>query len=170
MSQYNLRKALSSKKVVYLAHVISNEGLPPEVSKISESIFNNIPKNIKEIRRCCGVINWFRPYIHNLSMKLEPITNMTRRGIKIQWNKDHTNIIQDIGKDILNCAILRYQKFLKPFDLETDASETGVGAVLFQKKGVIGFFSKKFTGMQSRYMVSEKELLAIILASSILKV
>lgn len=47
-------------------------------------------------------------------------------------------------------------------ELHTDASEFGMGDILCQNEKILGYFSHKFSPAQSRYTVSEKELLAII--------
>ena len=55
---------------------------------------------------------------------------------------------------------------IKPFVLRTDASDTGLGAVLLQKcNGVlfpVAFASKKLNPPQRRYSVVERECLGIV--------
>lgn len=45
-----------------------------------------------------------------------------------------------------------------------DASETNIGAVLYQENRVLGFFSSTYKGVEKKYTVPEKEMLAIIRA------
>ena len=56
----------------------------------------------------------------------------------------------------------------KPFELHTDASAVGIGAVLCQKDGkserVIQYVSRALTPPESRYAVHEQELLAVVWA------
>ena len=57
----------------------------------------------------------------------------------------------------------------KPFNLQTDASEVGVGAVLFQRgesgdRKIIAYASKKLNPAQGRYSAVERECLAIVWA------
>ena len=51
---------------------------------------------------------------------------------------------------------------LKPFQVETDASDYAIGAVLYQDGKPIAFESKKLDSAQCRYTVQEKELFAVI--------
>jgi len=52
------------------------------------------------------------------------------------------------------------------FVLDTDASNTGIGAVLSQTQGgeekVIAYFSRSLTKAERRYCVTRKELLALV--------
>ena len=64
---------------------------------------------------------------------------------------------------------LRNQDFVRPFILQTDALERGVGAVLSQKDETgeehpIAYFSKKLLPREEHYSTVEKECLAIKLA------
>ncbi|XP_046555339.1 uncharacterized protein LOC124264644 [Haliotis rubra] len=58
--------------------------------------------------------------------------------------------------------ILQYFDPKKPVTLETDASQNGLGAVIFQDKGPVAFASKAVTNSQRNYAQIEKETLAIL--------
>ena len=59
-------------------------------------------------------------------------------------------------------VVLAYPDFTKPFEIYTDASTKQLGAVITQENRPIGFFSRKLSGAQSKYTVTELELLAIV--------
>jgi transposase InsO family protein len=65
-------------------------------------------------------------------------------------------------------VVLRFPDFQRPFILRTDASATGIGAVLFQKEGgldcPIEFASRKLSSAERNYSTIERELLAIVWA------
>lgn len=58
--------------------------------------------------------------------------------------------------------------FKQPFFIQTDASDVGLGAVLFQvndgREHPIAFASRTLTAVERKYSVTERELLAIIFA------
>ena len=58
--------------------------------------------------------------------------------------------------------MLAYPDFTQRFDLHTDTSDYQLGAVISQKGRPIAFYSRKLTGAQTRYTVTEKELLSIV--------
>lgn len=50
----------------------------------------------------------------------------------------------------------------KPLTLQVDASEKGLGAVLYQDKGPVAYACKTMNETQQNYAQIEKELLAIL--------
>ena len=58
--------------------------------------------------------------------------------------------------------MLTYPCFSKPFEIYTDASTLQLGAVITQEDRPIAFFSRKLSGAQSKYTITELELLAIV--------
>ena len=55
-----------------------------------------------------------------------------------------------------------YPDFNKTFRIHPDASDFQLGLVIIQKGTPITFYSRKHTGAQKRYTVTENELLRII--------
>jgi len=58
--------------------------------------------------------------------------------------------------------VLAYPFFSKPFEIYTNASTLQLGAVITQENRPIAFFSRKLSGAQSKYTITELELLAIV--------
>jgi len=58
--------------------------------------------------------------------------------------------------------VLAYPCFSKPFEIYTNASTLQLGAVITQENRPIAFFSRKLSGAQSKYTITELELLAIV--------
>jgi len=59
-------------------------------------------------------------------------------------------------------VVLAYPDFTKPFDIYTDASTKQLGSVFTQDNRPKAFFSSKLSGAQSKYAVTELEILAIV--------
>jgi hypothetical protein len=72
--------------------------------------------------------------------------------------KTFDNVKTIIAKEV----VLAYPDFAKPFDIYTDASTKQLGSVITQDNRTIAFFSQKLSGAQSKYTVTELELLAIV--------
>ena len=68
-------------------------------------------------------------------------------------------------RQMAKSAMLAFPNFDLPFDLYTDTSDYQIRACLIQKKESefpIGYFVRKLNSTQSKYTVTEKELLSIV--------
>lgn len=63
-----------------------------------------------------------------------------------------------------SAPVLRVPDFDIAFEVETDACEIGIGAVLMQKGQPLAYISKALHGQHLLLSTYEKELLAILLA------
>lgn len=150
------------KEVRYLGHVISGEGIKqkkgllPKIEKLLP------PKILKGIQKICGFINWFRPFIRSLSLKSKPITDKLSKDKKFSWTEKDSEVVRQFTEQLKEEICLSYPNYSLPFQLQTDASDYCMDAVLKLGNSLIAFFSRKFSSVQSRYTTSEKELLAII--------
>ena len=85
----------------------------------------------------------------------------------IKWEKEHQVIVDELLEQLLKPPIMAYTDFSLPFVLHCDASETGLGAVLYQEQDeklkVIGYASRTLSpGEKNYYLHSVKsELLAL---------
>lgn len=69
---------------------------------------------------------------------------------------------EEIKKVIARDVILAYPNFGEEFVIYTDASTRQLGGVITQNNRPIAFFSRKLTSAQTRYSVTELELLSIV--------
>ena len=69
---------------------------------------------------------------------------------------------------LITSPVLKYPDYSKPFYLHTDASGTGIGAVLAQKDGkneyTIAYANRSLNKAKRNYFATELECLAIIWA------
>jgi hypothetical protein len=78
------------------------------------------------------------------------------------WDSIHQIAFDNVKTTIAKEVVLAYPDFTKPFDIYTDASTKPLGSVITQDNKRIAFFSRKLSGAQSKYTVTERELLAIV--------
>lgn len=65
---------------------------------------------------------------------------------------------------MVNTPVLALPDFSRPFSIETDACDTGVGAVLVQDGHPIAYLSKALGVKNQRLSIYEKEFLAVMMA------
>lgn len=151
-------------EVKYLGHKIGTTGIKPDLKKLPHYKLHKVPKNKKQLQRIIGYLNWFRSFIPHLSESLTPLSRKLQKNEIFTWNENNTNVLDKLFKELENETELAYPDPNKNFDMYTDASEHGAGAILKQDTKIISYYSYKFNKAEKNYNVVEKEMLAIIKA------
>ena len=70
-------------------------------------------------------------------MKSEPLTQLTKKGDpeNIKWTTTADEAFETLKLDLSSSVMLKNPDFTATFQLQTDASDIGVGAVLNQGGG-----------------------------------
>ena len=159
----------------YLGYVISRDGIRPQSNKVQAMLAINPPKNVKELRRFLGMIQYYRDIWAKRSEMLAPLTDLVgkcgqtkttkAKGTKKapwHWSEVHQKAFDDAKATIAKEVVLAYPDYSKVFEIYTDASSKQLGSVITQDNRPLAFFSRKLSDTQQRYSVTEIELLAIV--------
>lgn len=156
------------RRLSYLGYVIDENGVQPDPEKISAVHSYPVPKSVKDVRRLVGLAGWYRRFIPNFSSITAPLTELTKKGRKFEWGKEAEKAMQAIKEILVSAPVLANPDYDKPFIIQTDASDVGMGGVLVQGEGsderIIAFTSAKFSSAQRNYQTTERECLAVITA------
>lgn len=156
------------KKVKYLGHVITQEGVSPDYDKVQSVVEMKPPLNLKHLRTFLQTCSWFRKFVPNFSAVAEPLTRLTRKNQTWVWETEQINAFEELKKRLTTAPILIQADYSEPFILRTDASSYAVGAVLLQGEGVeerpIEYASRLLTSAERNYSTTEREALAVVWA------
>ncbi|KAK6181527.1 hypothetical protein SNE40_009362 [Patella caerulea] len=126
------------------------------------------PKTKKQLQSFLGLVGYYRQFVPNFSAVAVPLTDLTRKGQpnKLEWGNAQNNAFISLKQVLSNSPVLRLPDFTKTFILRTDASGTGLGAILLQEfedgKFPLAYASKKLLPRETRYAIIEKECLALV--------
>lgn len=152
----------------YLGYIVNASGLLVDPEKVEAIMSIPPPKNISDIRRIIGMASWYRRFVPNFSTLVAPLTALTRKNTKFNWNSDCDSAFNAVKEHLIRAPILTCPDFDKPFIIQCDASDFGVGAVLTQGQNdderVISYLSRSLTKSERRYSTTEKECLAVLFA------
>ena len=114
------------------------------------------------------MVSYYRRFIQHFAMNAEPLTALTKKGkpVKVIWTHQEQKSFQTLQADLSGSVMLKNPDFNRTFQLQTDASDVGVGAVLSQGDDFdqpIAYFSRKLLDRERRYSTIIKECLAILL-------
>ena len=71
-----------------------------------------------------------------------PLTDLLKKGALFLWSTVHDAAFQALKQALSSSPVLAFPDFSKPFSIETDASASGIGAVLTQEGHPLAFPSK----------------------------
>lgn len=155
-------------QVTFLGHIVGADGIRMDPKKTELIAKWPAPKTQTEMRSFLGLANYFRKFMIGYASVAAPLNELTHKtvGTNIEhlWTDVHQAAFQRIKHLISEDIVLQYPDFDDRFELISDASLLGTGAVLLQKGRPIAFTSKKFTPAERNYTTGEQELLGVITA------
>ena len=97
----------------------------------------------------------------------EPLHHLTRKETRIYWSPECQQSFENLKARLSEAPILAYPSFERDFVLETDASLSGLGAVLSQeqsdgKSHPISYVSRALAPPEKNYRITDLETLAVV--------
>ncbi|GKT28046.1 hypothetical protein ADUPG1_004839, partial [Aduncisulcus paluster] len=119
-------------QVEFLGREVSSSGIRVAESRIQDLKELKAPKNKKQTQQILGLFNYYRSFIRNYALRVACLTELTRKFEKFSWNEQRQKAFEDIKADIIRRTLMFHIDYSKDIILQTDASDRGVGGVLFQ--------------------------------------
>ena len=166
---YNLRLNFDKVKirqteVAYVGHVISQDGLKPDPEKVKAVLDMPCPTSKQSLKRFLGFVTYLSKFLPHLSTSTESLRRLLKEDVIFEWNLPQEQAFQEIKLLCTKCPILKFYDVTKPITIQSDASSTGLGAVLLQEGRPVAYSSRAMTETETRYAQIEKELLSIVFA------
>jgi len=117
-----------------LGHIISVEGVATDPKKTQAVQEWPIPKTIKELRGFLGLASYYRKFIRKFGVISKPLTELLKKN-NFVWHEGALKAFQNLKRALCETSILDLPNFTKPFVLEIDAYDVGIGQCLAKKEG-----------------------------------
>lgn len=121
------------------------------------------PKDVKGLRGFLRLTGYCRRFVNDYGRITQPLNALLKKHA-FHWGEETTSAFEELKAAMQKLPILAIPDFSKGFILETDASGTGLGAVLFQEEKPLAFWSKALSERAQLKSVYERELMAVVLA------
>lgn len=158
--------ALLQPSIKYLGFKLSKNGVEVDENKISCVKKYPTPKNVTEVQRFVGFVNFYRKHIYDFSKIARPLYNLCKKDQTFEWTTECEEAFQTLKFKLMNPPVLIYPRFDYPFVITSDASKVAIAAILSNKidgeERPIQYFSKTLNSAQRNYSTIELELFAII--------
>ncbi|GAA6081738.1 uncharacterized protein LOC118598811, partial [Tachysurus ichikawai] len=152
----------------FLGYVISAGGVAMDDAKVQAVLKWPRPQTIKELQRFLGFANFYHHFIRGFSTIAAPLTSMTKKAPPhLTWSPEAITAFRLLNERFTTAPILHYPYSTRPFTVEVDISNTGIGAVLSQSQGpadkmfLCAYFSQNLSATKGNYDVVDRELLAM---------
>lgn len=119
--------------------------MSPDVQKIKAIQDWPTPTTVKEVRTFLGLSSYYRRYIQHFADISKPLNSLTQKNVAFEWSDECAHAFHELKSKLTTAPILAYPQFhqhASQFVLQTDASATGLGAVLEQDGHVIAYASR----------------------------
>ena len=163
---------LFQTEVLFLGHLITQDGVKPDPSKVSAVQNWPLPKNVTDVRSFLGLCSYYRRFIAQFATIASPLHRLLEAGQTFKWTSDCQAAFDRLKAALTGDKVMSYPSDDGLFIIDTDASDTGIGATLSQlqwcdrtnreEERPIAYASRSMTKTQRRYCTTRRELLAIV--------
>jgi hypothetical protein len=163
---------VEAEEIDFLGIRLNRHGITIDPSKIKGlTDWPRELKNVKEIRKVLGVLGYQRPFIPNFARFARPLMNLLKKDTPFEWTPECHASLDTLIDIITSSPVLVAPDQERQFELEVDASQFAIGAILWQrdpanpkKLCACSYYSATLSPAEQNYKVFNRELLGIIRA------
>ncbi|XP_063373838.1 uncharacterized protein LOC134661628 [Cydia amplana] len=149
------KSTFACESVKYLGHILSADGIQPDIEKTKAISEMKEPLNDKHLKTFIQTCSWFRKFIPDFAKIARPLTMLLKKNQNWIWGEDQVKAFKELKKCLTSAPILRQVDYTLPFTLRVDASGYALGAVLLQGQGYderpVEYASRLLTSAERNY-------------------
>jgi hypothetical protein len=148
--------------VPFLGHILSEDGISVDPSKVQEVLDWKAPTSVHEVRSFLGLAGYYRRFILDFSKIAKPMTKLLQKDVKFVWSRECEAAFTALRHLLTIAPVLAQPDIEKPFDVFCDASGIGLGCVLMQEGRVVAYASRQLRKHEANYPTHDLELAAVV--------
>ena len=149
------KSVFATSKLHILGSIVENGTIKPDPQRLQPLRDLPSPYDSKSMKRTLGMFSHYSKWIPGFSDKISLLVKTNELCAEAEKS------FQDLKKEIENSVVQRVDESL-PFELECDASDIAIAAVLNQAGRPVAFFSRTLHGSELKWPPVEKEACSII--------
>ena len=143
--------------------MVSALGVSVDLKKVEAVMSWERPKLVFEIRSFLGLAGYYRRFIEDFSRLSTPMTRLTRKEVKFEWNDLCKRAFQELTRKLTLAPIMIFLERGQRYTVYCDASKDRLGCVLIQSGRVVAYGSRQCKNHDQSYPAHDMELAAIVL-------
>jgi putative transposase len=160
-------------EVILLGFIINKHGRRINPEKVANVQTWAEPTNHKMVQRYLGMFNYFREYIPLYCTLSAPLDRLRYQKGNFVLDELQSKCFKNLKYLVQRIPVLTFPDFSAPFYVATDASNLGIGAVLYQLLNgpqdettinYVSFMARSLKKHELNYPAYKKELLGIVYA------
>ena len=175
LSEFNLhvnkqKCSFFKEKIEYLGREVEFTKIRKSPTKVQAIKDMSRPTSVEEVKRFLGLVSYYARFFPNASTVTFPLRRLLQKKVKWEWTSECEAAFIQIKAELCSDRILVPFNPELPLVLTTDASPTGVAAVISHTinglEKPIAFASRSLTATECNYSQLDREALAIIFGVS----
>ena len=156
------------RELKFLGHIISRHTIKPDPAKTSAVHAFPTPKRVKDLQSFMGLVGYYRRFIPHMATTAASLYRLFQKDVPWQWGAQEDQAMLQLKQALTSAPVMRLPNFDRPFVLYTDASNTGLGAVLAQldeshskRDHPVYYASRTLNSAERHYSATKRECLAV---------
>ena len=161
---------LATSAVKHLGFIVGEDGKHLDPARVESLMSITAPKNLKGLKSLLGSFSFVRAWVAGMADIAAPLTNLmggTAKRLGFKWTQEEEDALAALKIAVAISPQTMAPDYELPFHISVDASDVGVGAVLWQWRlasdgklapCAIAHASRRFSARECRWQISEREL------------
>ena len=154
------------RELRFLGHIISRHTIKPDPAK-TEAVHNfPVPTCVKDLQSFLGLVGYYRRFVPGMATVAEPLYQLLKKDVAFEWRGVQHSAFNQLKQALTSPPLMLLPNFDRDFVLCTDASGTGLGAVLSQlddegSEHPVYYCSRTLNPAERNYSTTKRECLAV---------
>jgi len=151
-------------QVQYLGYIIDEQGVHVDLAKIQVIQDLSAPTILIELCSFWGLANFYRRFVLGFSHITWPLSQVTKGGTKAKffWSESQQKVFFELKHYLCSTPVLALPDLQQPFEIEIDASDYAIGAVLTQQGHPVACHNETLFDTIWKYPTYDKKMYSIM--------